>query len=148
MDRVLNNCEIKEFLRSRQHLLAHFSTVMGRDHFLLPDDLLNAMKLAGASLSFSTVTIGDTGPFGGPGGAEGAIGMRVDVGLRTAIERIGRMISARQTRVHWVFRLLSRTALTASTNGNRAMSGWSGTMCRSAFTFCARIGSGRERPLV
>jgi hypothetical protein len=85
---MLNNCEIKEFLRSCQHLPVHFSTVMGRDDLLFPNDILTAMKLAEKPLSFNTITVGDTGPFGGPGGAEGSIGMLVDIGPKTLVESV------------------------------------------------------------
>ncbi len=46
---------IRDFLRQRQALLIHFSTVMGREEFVFPDDLRNAMTLVDTPLSFSTI---------------------------------------------------------------------------------------------
>ena len=87
---LLTNCQIREFLRSREHLLVHFSTVMSRYHCAFPADITNALTLKGKQLSFSTVTIGDTGPeiHGGNGAAEGDVGMLVDVAAKTKVERV------------------------------------------------------------
>ena len=73
---------------SRNAVLVHFSTVMTTQPDLtFPHDLQQTMTLTGKQLSFSTVLIGDTNPFvlGGRGGAEGSVGMIVDIGPRTSI---------------------------------------------------------------
>jgi hypothetical protein len=78
----------REFLRSRSAVLVHFSTVMtARSDLAFPHDLLQAMALRGPPLSFSTILIGDTNPFvpGGRRGAEGSVGMIVDIVCRTRI---------------------------------------------------------------
>lgn len=77
----------KEFLRERQAILVHFSTVMGeRADLAFPDDLVRATSLRNEPLSFSTILAGDTNPQGmGRGGAEGSVGLVVDVGPSTHI---------------------------------------------------------------
>jgi hypothetical protein len=82
---------IRQFLRSRKALLVHFSTTRARSVELgFPEDLKRAMSLRGVSLSFSTVTIGDVTPYGwGPGtGAEGAIGVVVDLQASSVVESV------------------------------------------------------------
>jgi hypothetical protein len=80
----------RAFLRSREALLVHFSTVMtAHADLVFPDDLLNAMTLEGEPLSFSTIQRGDTNPHRqGRGGAEGSIGLLVDVGPATVIHSV------------------------------------------------------------
>ncbi len=77
----------REFLRSRQAVLVHFSTVMtSRPELTFPDDMRQAMGLTGIPLAFSTIQRGDTNPFGsGRGGAEGSVGIIVDIGPATVI---------------------------------------------------------------
>ncbi|MDX0001582.1 hypothetical protein GOC35_10175 [Sinorhizobium meliloti] len=80
----------REFLRSREAVLVHFSTVMARSlDLVFPQDLLQAMGLKGVPLSFSTIQRGDSNPHGsGRTGAEGSIGMIVDIGARTLIRSV------------------------------------------------------------
>jgi hypothetical protein len=61
----------RAFLRSRQAVLVHFSTVMAeRLDLVFPEDLQQAIRLKGAPLSFSTIQAGDTNPHvTGRGGA-------------------------------------------------------------------------------
>lgn len=76
-----NQFSIRDFLRTRKALLVHFSTVMARSaELVFPDDLTQAMHLRGTPLSFSTIEVGDTCPNAGRGGAEGSIGLLVDLG--------------------------------------------------------------------
>jgi hypothetical protein len=82
---------IRQFLRSRRALLVHFSTTRARSAELgFPEDLKRAMGLRGVSLSFSTITVGDITPYGwGSGtGAEGAIGIAVDLRSRSVVESV------------------------------------------------------------
>jgi hypothetical protein len=66
----------------------HFSTVMARRiNLVFPNDLLNAITLQGVPLFFSTIQIGVTGPHCGKGGAEGSVGLLVDVGPETRVLR-------------------------------------------------------------
>ena len=80
----------REFLRSRQAVLVHFSTVMtSRPELMFPHDMMQAMALTGISLAFSTIQPGDTNPHGGGrGGAEGSIGIIVDIGPGTVIHSV------------------------------------------------------------
>ena len=81
----------RSFLRDRQAVLVHFSTVMTRHPDLaFPHDLLRAMGLKAVPLAFSTIQTGDTNPFveGGRGGAEGSIGILVDIGPTTQIKSV------------------------------------------------------------
>lgn len=83
-----NEFSPRTFLRDRQAVLVHFSTVMTRHPDLtFPHDLLRAMTLKDIPLAFSNIQTGDTNPFveGGRGGAEGSIGMLVDIGPSTQI---------------------------------------------------------------
>jgi hypothetical protein len=85
----MNVAAIKAFLKSRNAVSVHFSTVMTRRQDLLfPDDLKNAISLAGVALSFSTIQPGDTHRLTGKGGAEGSIGMLVDLGPNTVVESV------------------------------------------------------------
>jgi hypothetical protein len=81
----------REFLRGRQAALVHFSTLMtSRPDLTFPNDLRQAMTLKGAPLAFSTIQPGDTNPHmtGGRGGAEGSVGMIVDIGPDTVIRSV------------------------------------------------------------
>lgn len=81
----------REFLRSRRAVLVHFSTVMSaRSDLIFPDDLRRALSLANVPLSFSTIQPGDTNPYvvGGRGGAEGSVGIVVDIGARTVVRSV------------------------------------------------------------
>jgi hypothetical protein len=80
----------RAFLRSRQAALVHFSTVMAeRSDLVFPNDLRRALTLKGALLSFSTIQTGDTNPhMVGRGGAEGSVGILVDIGPGTHIESV------------------------------------------------------------
>jgi hypothetical protein len=80
----------RAFLRSRQAVLVHFSTVMaGRPDLLFPEDLRQAITLKGAPLSFSTIQDGDTNPhMAGRGGAEGSVGLLIDLGPSTLIDSV------------------------------------------------------------
>lgn len=78
----------RQFLRDREALLVHFNTVMGREELPFPQDLLRAISLKGVPLSFSTIQVGDTPPSGGPGGAEGSVGLIVDIGPKTIIKSV------------------------------------------------------------
>ena len=80
----------REFLRSRKAVLVHFSTLMSsRPELTFPDDMRQAMGLTGIPLSFSTIQPGDTNPHcGGHGGAEGSVGIIVDVGPATVIHSV------------------------------------------------------------
>jgi hypothetical protein len=82
---------IRQFLRSRKALLVHFSTTRARRVEVgFPEDLKRAMTLRGVSLSFSTITLGDVTPYGyGPGtGAEGAIGVVVDLQSNSVVDSV------------------------------------------------------------
>lgn len=83
--------QIRDFLISRDAVLVHFSTPMARDpsrHF--PHDMINALSLSGVPLSFSTIQRGDRfDPDGaGKGGAEGSIGILVDLVPTTQILKV------------------------------------------------------------
>jgi hypothetical protein len=81
----------RAFLRGRQAALVHFSTLMtSRPDLTFPDDLRQATTLKGVPLSFSTIQPGDTNPHmtGGRGGAEGSIGMIIDIGPDTVIRSV------------------------------------------------------------
>ncbi|MFW7357820.1 MAG: hypothetical protein ACODTL_17910 [Brucella sp.] len=80
----------RAFLRERQALLVHFSTVMARrPELTFPDDLRQAATLKDIPLAFSTIQKGDTNPHAnGRGGAEGSVGMLVDIGPGTIIRSV------------------------------------------------------------
>lgn len=79
----------REFLRSRQAILVHFSTVMtGRPELVFLNDLHTAVTLQNAPLSFSTIQSGDTHPSVGKGGAEGSVGLLADIGRETVIRSV------------------------------------------------------------
>ena len=80
----------RSFLRERQALLVHFSTVMARrPELTFPDDLRQAATLKDIPLAFSTIQKGDTNPHAsGRGGAEGSVGMLVDIGPGTIINSV------------------------------------------------------------
>jgi hypothetical protein len=78
----------REFLRSRNAILVHFSTVMtSHPDLMFPQDMRRALTLQVAPWAFSTIQPGDSNPhlFGGRGGAEGSIGIVVDIGPGTVI---------------------------------------------------------------
>jgi hypothetical protein len=91
MSQLLTPAEIRLFLRNREAFLVHFSTIMARDSDrCFPDDLLNAWTLRDVPLAFSTIQRGDSNPQGGGrGGAEGCIGMLVNVGPETEVLGVG-----------------------------------------------------------
>jgi hypothetical protein len=80
-----NNQQIRMLLRERQALLVHFNTVMGRPDLGFPEDLQRAIGLRDAKLSFSTIQVGDTAPGAGRRGAEGSVGLVVDIAKNTII---------------------------------------------------------------
>jgi hypothetical protein len=82
------SCAIRALLRERGALLTHFSTVMADPASLFPHDLLNALALRGNKLSFSTILLGDRNPHADGHGAEGSVGMVVDLGTNTVIESV------------------------------------------------------------
>jgi hypothetical protein len=56
------------------------------EELIFPNDLHNAMTLRGVPLSFSTIQTGDTNPFmNGKGGAEGSVGMLIDLGPNSTL---------------------------------------------------------------
>jgi hypothetical protein len=76
---------IRKFLREREALPVHFSTVMARrDHLVFPVDLKNAMTLVGVPLSFSTIQAMD-----GPENAEGSVGLVVDFPTNDSVVTVG-----------------------------------------------------------
>lgn len=80
----------REFLRSRHAVLVHFSTLMSaRLDLNFPENMLRALTLKGVPLSFSTIQPGDTNPqMAGRGGAEGSVGILVDIGPGTVIKSV------------------------------------------------------------
>jgi hypothetical protein len=76
----------REFLRGRNAVLVHFSTVrtVGKSQpdLVFPQDLINASGLQDQELSFSTILRGDSNSRmkDGRGGAEGCVGILVDIG--------------------------------------------------------------------
>lgn len=61
----------------------------GRLDLTFPNDLRQAQTLEGVPLSFSTILPGDTNPhMAGRGGAEGSVGMLVDLGPGTVINSV------------------------------------------------------------
>ncbi len=87
---------IREFLRGRQALLVHFSTLMSNHPDLVfPHDLRNAMTLSSDPLSFSTIQAGDVGPHQVPGmdpadaNAAGSIGIIVDIPSDDCVVTVG-----------------------------------------------------------
>jgi hypothetical protein len=61
-----------------------------RPLLVFPDDMLQAMSLRDTRLAFSTIQIGDENPqkSAGTGGAEGSVGLLVDIGKDTTIEDV------------------------------------------------------------
>jgi hypothetical protein len=56
---------------------------------VFPHDLCQAMELSGVPLAFSTIQRGDTNPYvTGSGGAEGSIGLLVDISRGTIIHKV------------------------------------------------------------
>lgn len=75
----------RKVLCDEQALLVHFSTVMAdRQDLLFPRDLQRAMELVDVDLSFSTILVGDSFR----NGAEGTIGMLVDIAETTAVRSV------------------------------------------------------------
>ncbi len=84
---------IRDFLRQRQALLIHFSTVMGREEFVFPDDLRNAMTLVDTPLSFPTIL--SRGPYQSDqhpalANAPGSAGIIVDILHNSSVLTVGR----------------------------------------------------------
>ncbi|WLA63799.1 hypothetical protein [Bradyrhizobium diazoefficiens] len=87
---------IRAFLREREALLVHFSTLMSNHpHLLFPEDLRQAAGLAGVPLSFSTIMAGDVGPYQDPdidpadANAGGSIGIIVDIHSNDCVVTVG-----------------------------------------------------------
>jgi hypothetical protein len=83
--------DIRDFLTAREAVLVHFSTVMASDPSrYFPHDLNNAISLTGIPLAFSTIQKGDTfDPTDtGKGGAEGSIGILVDIAPTTQVLKV------------------------------------------------------------
>jgi hypothetical protein len=87
---------IRSFLRERQALLVHFSTLMSNHPGLVfPDDLRQAAGLADVPLSFSTIMAGDVGPYQRPdmhpadANAGGSIGIIVDIPSNDSVVTVG-----------------------------------------------------------
>jgi len=80
----------REFLRCRNALLVHFSTVMSSHDYRYPADLYNAWDRPELELSFSTILPGDTFKIaqGGRGGAEGSVGLLIDIGPETVVRSV------------------------------------------------------------
>lgn len=74
---------IRSFLRARQALVVHFNTPMSTRHPSgFPGDLQMAQQLKGTLLSFSTIQVGDRGPWEvhpNLANAGGSVGIVVDV---------------------------------------------------------------------
>jgi hypothetical protein len=86
----------REFLRSREALLVHFSTLMtNHPDLVFPHDLRNAMTMKSDPLSFSTIQAGDVGPYQVPGmdpadaNAPGSIGIIVDIPSDDCVITVG-----------------------------------------------------------
>jgi hypothetical protein len=128
----------RDFLRSRGAVLVHFSTVMSSHPGLLyPADMRNALSLKGVPLSFSTIQCGDTNPWGnGRGGAEGSIGVLVDIGPGTVIHSVSPHDSGSSEigRLDCVPRL--KSAPTVSISVKQATNGAFKTMYLSASSSC------------
>jgi hypothetical protein len=87
---------IRSFLRERQALLVHFSTLMSNHPgVVFPDDLRQAAGLADVPLSFSTIMAGDVGPYQRPdmdpadANAGGSIGIIVDIPSNDSVVTVG-----------------------------------------------------------
>lgn len=87
---------IRSFLRERQALLVHFSTLMSNHPGLVfPDDLRQAAGLTDVPLSFSTIMAGDVGPYQHPdmhpadANAGGSIGIIVDIPSNDSVVTVG-----------------------------------------------------------
>lgn len=87
---------IRSFLRERQALLVHFSTLMSNHPALVfPDDLRQAAGLADVPLSFSTIMAGDVGPYQrddmhpADANAGGSIGIIVDIPSNDSVVTVG-----------------------------------------------------------
>jgi hypothetical protein len=96
--RMATEFSIRNFLRSRKALLVHFSTTKARCVKTgFPEDLHRAIALRGVPLSFATITVGDVTPFGWwPGtGAEGAIGLLVDLHPSSVVESVSPSLDGR-----------------------------------------------------
>ena len=76
---------VRNFLKSRNALLVHFSTPMTQHDFLFPGDLINAINLRDTALAFSTILASDKGahPYHvnklEKSNAGGCIGILVDI---------------------------------------------------------------------
>jgi hypothetical protein len=87
---------IRSFLRERQAILVHFSTLMSNHPGLVfPDDLRQAAGLADVPLSFSTIMARDVGPYQRPdmhpadANAGGSIGIIGDIPSNDSVVTVG-----------------------------------------------------------
>jgi|EndMetStandDraft_9_1072997.scaffolds.fasta_scaffold258313_1 hypothetical protein len=87
---------IRDFLRAREALLVHFSTLMTNHPELeFPNDLRNASALDQVPLSFSTIQAGDIGPYHdgdmnlADANAGGSIGIIVDIPSNDCVVSVG-----------------------------------------------------------
>jgi hypothetical protein len=87
---------IREFLRSREALLVHYSTLMtNHPNLVFPHDLRNAMTMKSDPLSFCTIQAGDVGPYQVRGmdpadaNAPGSIGIIVDIPSDDCVITVG-----------------------------------------------------------
>jgi hypothetical protein len=86
---------VRDFLKSRNALLVHFSTPMSRhENLTFPNDLNNAITLKEIPLSFSTILPGDKGPYHPhiskpeDANAVGCIGILVDIENNSCVEKV------------------------------------------------------------
>jgi hypothetical protein len=93
---VTGSFSIRNFLREREALLVHFSTLMSNHPDLVfPDDLRNAITLRDKPLSFSTIRADDVGPYQIPNmhpadaNAAGSIGIIVDIPSDDCVITVG-----------------------------------------------------------
>ena len=82
--------DTRDFLRSRNAVLAHFSTVMSSHDHVYPEDLKSARDNTEWTLSFSTVQPGDTLRYhqGGKGGVQGSVGLIVGITSETIVHSV------------------------------------------------------------
>lgn len=82
---------IRDFLYAQEALLVHFNTPMSQHPTGFPQDLRDAQRLTGHSLSFSTIQIGDLGPTQiapAAANAGGSVGMIVDINDVGCVETV------------------------------------------------------------
>ncbi len=81
----LPDFSVRKFLREREALPVHFSTVMARrDKLLFPNDMKRAMTLVGTPVSFSTIQAGDDRH-----NVEGSVGLVVDFQTNESVVTVG-----------------------------------------------------------